>query len=142
MKDRKPLEEFKVHKNPSTVFIDWDYALDVCQTLDKLKIGDTRAQIKGKAAIVILAEYAATAQRCAYPPSDVGLVVVVCPPSVWFCPNYKGLSGMFVEPYSKEKHGEGLEFTGKKALWDFGSIQARMDGWGFAAEMIAASKKP
>lgn len=133
----KNLQEIKVHEKQSTVFVDWDYALGICKSLDKVDENEKRYPIKGKAAILILAEYAAIAQRCAWPPNNVGLVVVVCPPSVWFCPNEKGLSGMFIEPYSQEKHGNGIEFIGKESLWDFCSIQARLDGWQFFAKMCS-----
>jgi hypothetical protein len=132
------LIELTVFDVPQAVSIDWDYALKACKSLDKsLGGGNT---IRGKTAIVILAEYAATAYRCASPPDGVGLIVVVCPPGVWFCPNNKGADGLFIEPYSLEKHGEEFQIVGKTQLLDFCSISARMDGWGFFSEMIDAAK--
>ena len=137
------MEEIRVHENPSTVYVDWDYALNICESLDKVGSDDDRLPMTGKTAILVLAEYAAIAHKCAWPPENVGLAVVVCPPSVWFCPKEKGkgLEGLFIEPYSKVRHGEGLEFVKRDPdLLDFCSINARRDGWRFAAEMTFAGK--
>jgi hypothetical protein len=134
-------EKFQVHEDPSTVFVDWEYALRVCETLDRLEDGEDRHPISGKAAVRILAEYAATAHRCSWPPSTVGLIIVVCPPSVWFCPTSDpSKNGLFIEEYSENKHGQGVQFLGKDHLFDFCSISASLDGWQFCSEMTFAKE--
>jgi hypothetical protein len=137
----KDLIKLPVFDTPSIVSINWDYALEICSDLDKPAKEEGRARIKGKAAIRILTEYAAIAHRCAWPPPSCGLIIVVCPPSVWFCPNDKQLHGLFIEPYDIEKHGAGLELTNKPDLSDYCSISARLDGWRFSSEMVFSGSK-
>jgi hypothetical protein len=137
----KDLIELTVFDTARTVGINWAYALEICADLDKPAKEESGTRIKGKAAIKILAEYAATAHRCAWPPPSCGLIIVVCPPSVWFCPNDKQLHGLFVEPYDLEKHGAGLQITNKTDLFDFCSISARLDGWRFSSEMVFSESK-
>jgi hypothetical protein len=134
------LEELIVFETPQVVHIDWDYALEISKTLDRPDPDEDRLSIRGKAAIMILAEYGAIAYKCSLPPKSVKLAVVVCPPCTWFCPSTDGLDGVFVEKYSSEKFGSGILIDAKDPnLFRYGSIEARMDGWQFAALMVSKS---
>jgi hypothetical protein len=134
------LEELKVFETPQVVHIDWAYALEICKTLDRPEPDEDRLPITGKAAIVILAEYGAIAHKCSFPPKSVKLAVVVCPPSTWFCPSTDGLDGVFIEQYTPEKFGNGISIEADNPdLFRYGSIDARMDGWEFAAFMVSKS---
>jgi hypothetical protein len=133
----KELIELRVFETPQTVHVDWDYALEICKTLDRPEPDEDRLPITGKAAIAILAEYGAVAHKCSFPPESVKLAVVVCPPCTWFCPSMDGLDGVFVEQYSPDKFGSGISIEVEDTdLLRYGSIYARMDGWDFAARMV------
>jgi hypothetical protein len=134
------LEELRVFEASQVIYVDWDYALEICKTLDRPEPDEDRLPITGKAAIVILAEYGAIAYKCSFPPESVRLAVVVCPPHTWFCPSTDGLDGVFVEQYSPEKFGSGISIDAEDPnLFRYCSIEARMDGWQFAALMVSRS---
>lgn len=62
---------------PATVQIDWEYALKITEYLDVSAEQECRIPIKGKTAARILAEYAAIAHHCCFPPENTRLAVVV-----------------------------------------------------------------
>lgn len=114
----------------------------MCEGLDRLLKGETRRLLSGRAAIQILAKYGAIAKKCAWAPEGVKLAIVIDLPSVWFCPSEHGADGVFLMPYSEEKFGTGIEFLKKDyTLRDYNSFQARIDGWDFAAAMIATASQ-
>ena len=116
--------------------IDWDYALKAEENLDTSAQEEKRRAITGKAAINILAEYGAIAYRCATPPNDTKIAIVISPPYVRFCPSPDGLDGIFIENYIEEKHGKCfLEIT-KDGLFGYTNIDARLDAWGFFGDMV------
>lgn len=127
--------EFNVFDEPSKVQIDWEYALKVAEDLDTSAHQENRHPIKGKVAVQILGEYAATAHRCAFPPEYVKLAVVISPPYVWFCPSSDGLHGSFIEEYDQQRHGSGTRLT-KEELFAYTNIDARLDAWSFYAQML------
>lgn len=128
------LEPFNETNKP--VMIDWDYALKAVENLDTLAQKGKRRAITGKAAINILAEYGAIAYRCATPPNNTKLAIVVSPPCVHFCPSRDGLDGVFIEEYKEQKHGKYfLEIT-KDGLFGYTNIDARFDAWGFFGDMV------
>ena len=131
------MEKFRVFDFSIDAQVDWDYALKVAQSLDSQAESEGRFPITGKKAIVILAEYGAIARRACSPPDGQTVAVVVCPPSVWFCPSKNGCDGVFIEPYCQDRHGPGLEFAGKDDLFDYTNIEARIDAWRFFAEMCS-----
>lgn len=128
------LDPFKEITKP--VIIDWDYALKAVENLDKYANDENRTPIKGKAAINILAEYGAIAYRCSGVPDRFKLAIVVSPPFVFFCPSPDGLDGIFVEDYSEDKHGKSFMTSEKDNLFAYSNIDARLDGWVFAAGMV------
>jgi hypothetical protein len=128
--------------SPIPVFVDWDYAIAVCEKLDRPL--EDRRPIQGRTAVRILAEYAAIAHRSAWPPDGVKLAVVVAPPSVWFCPSEHGHHGGFICAYDSDVFGTGIEFFkagAEHSLFDYCSISARLDGWSFASRMISTHSK-
>ena len=129
------LDPFKEITKP--VIIDWDYALTAVATLDK---DENRTPIKGKAAINILAEYGAIAYRCSGVPDRFKLAIVISPPHVWFCPSSDGLDGVFIEDYSEDKHGKSFMTSEKDNLFTYSNIDARLDGWSFAAGMVELAR--
>lgn len=129
--------EFDVFDIPSKVQIDWEYALKSVDNLDILAGQESRLPIKGKAAVRILGEYAAIAHYCAFTPESTRLAVIVDPPCVWFCPSKEGLHGAFIERYNLERHGEGMKFTKESDLFAYTNIDARLDAWGFYAQMLS-----
>jgi hypothetical protein len=122
------------------VFVDWDYALTAVATLDKYASDENRNPIKGKAAINILAEYGAIAYRCSGVPDRFKLAIVVSPPFIFFCPSPNGLDGIFVEDYSEDKHGKSFMDLEKDNLFAYTNIDARLDGWSFAAGMVELAR--
>lgn len=128
------LDPFSNGKN--LVFVNWDYALNAVATLDKYASDENRTPIKGKAAINILAEYGAIAYRCFGVPDQFKLAIVISPPFVFFCPSPDGLDGIFIEDYSEEKHGKSFMDLEKDNLFAYSNIDARLDGWSFAAGML------
>ena len=122
------------------VFVDWDYALTAVATLDKYASDENRNPIKGKAAINILAEYGAIAYRCSGVPDRFKLAIVISPPHVWFCPSSDGLDGVFIEDYSEDKHGKSFMISEKDNLFTYSNIDARLDGWSFAAGMVELAR--
>lgn len=133
------LEPFKEINKP--VLIDWEYALKAVENLDKYASDENRNPIKGKAAINILAEYGAIAYRCSGVPDRFKLAIVVSPPFVFFCPSPDGLDGIFVEDYSENKHGKSFMTSEKDNLFAYSNIDARLDGWGFAAGMVELAQE-
>ena len=132
------LDPFKEITKP--VIIDWDYALTAVATLDKYASDENRTLIKGKAAINILAEYGAIAYRCSGVPDRFKLAIVISPPHVWFCPSSDGLDGVFIEDYSEDKHGKSFMTSEKDNLFTYSNIDARLDGWSFAAGMVELAR--
>jgi hypothetical protein len=132
------LDPFKEITKP--VIIDWDYALTAVATLDKYASDENRTPIKGKAAINILAEYGAIAYRCSGVPDRFKLAIVISPPHVWFCPSSDGLDGVFIEDYSEDKHGKSFMTSEKDNLFTYSNIDARLDGWSFAAGMVELAR--
>jgi hypothetical protein len=124
---------------PPKVFIDWDYAMRSVENLDPTAEQDGRLPMKGKAAIRVLAEYAAIAHHCSFAPKGTTLAVVVSPPRVWFCPGKAGLHGAFIEEYREDKHGVGVPFY-KPDLFDYTNIDARLDAWSFYAGMLTRDR--
>ena len=135
----KQLDPFKEITKP--VIIDWDYALKAVENLDKYANDENRTPIKGKAAINILAEYGAIAYKCVYPPESTKLAIVISPPFIFFCPSPNGLDGIFVEDYSEDKHGKSFMDLEKDNLFAYSNIDARLDGWAFAAGMVELARK-
>jgi hypothetical protein len=136
-KDPTELTKIEIFNHPIEVSIDLPYAIEICQNLDKLLPDEHRLPITGKAAVMILAEYGAIAHRCSSAPEGIKLAVVICHPTVWFCPSHQGLDGVFIEPYQESKHGQGICLEHENGdLFRYGSIEARLDGWEFAARMI------
>ncbi len=122
------------------VFVDWDFALSVVETLDKYARDENRNPIKGKAAISILAEYGAITYKAVCPPESTKLAIVISPPFIFFCPSPDGLDGIFVEDYSEDKHGKSFMDLEKDNLFAYTNIDARLDGWSFAAGMVELAR--
>lgn len=117
------------------VYVDW-YFVQTLNGLDKLEEGDVRVPFKGKRLASVLAEYGQVAHKCAAV-SGCELAIVVAPPSVWFCPSKSGPNGVFIEPYSEDKFGAGVEASkAAGSLWGYCSINARLDGWNFFGGMV------
>ena len=133
------LDPFKEITKP--VIIDWDYALTAVATLDKYASDENRTPIKGKAAINILAEYGAITYKAVCPPESTKLAIVISPPFIFFCPSPDGLDGVFIEDYSEDKHGKSFMTSEKDNLFAYSNIDARLDGWGFAAGMVELAQK-
>jgi hypothetical protein len=114
--------------------------LTAVATLDKYASDENRTPIKGKAAINILAEYGAIAYRCSGVPDRFKLAIVISPPHVWFCPSSDGLDGVFIEDYSEDKHGKSFMTSEKDNLFTYSNIDARLDGWSFAAGMVELAR--
>lgn len=121
------------------VSVDWDYALKAVENIDNHADQENRRTIKGKAAINILAEYGVIAYRCASPPENSKLAIVISPPYVYFCPSLDGIDGVFIEEYNQEKHGDFFLELKKEGLFDYTNIGGRLDGWGFFGGMVALS---
>ena len=121
------------------VFVNWDFALSVVETLDKYASDENRTPIKGKAAINILAEYGAITYKAVYPPTK--LAIVISPPFIFFCPSPDGLDGVFIEDYYEDKHGKCFIQLEKDNLFAYTNIDARLDGWSFAAGMVELAQK-
>jgi hypothetical protein len=136
------MSEIRVFDTPQIIKVDWEYAIDQCRNIDRVESDENRLPITGKAAVLILAEYGSIAYKCAYVPSDINLAVIVCPPCVWFCPSKERLDGVFIEEYSEERFGGGLKLTKIDCdLFSYSSIEARLDGWHFAAWIISEFNK-
>ena len=120
------------------VFVDWDFALSVVETLDKYASDENRNSIKGKAAINILAEYGAITYKAVCPPTK--LAIVISPPFIFFCPSPDGLDGVFIEDYYEDKHGKCFMQLEKDNLFAYTNIDARLDGWAFAAGMVELAR--
>lgn len=91
----------------------------------------------GAPVLQLLGIYGVLAHKASSKPKNQKLAVVVWPPQVFFCPSKDGLDGVFVEPYSEEKHGKNCFVLHKDSnIWDFGSVDALRDGWTFCAEMV------
>lgn len=132
------LDPFKEITKP--VIIDWDYALNAVATLDKYASDENRNPIKGKAAISILAEYGAITYKAVCPPESTKLAIVISPPFIFFCPSPDGLDGVFIEDYSEDKHGKYFMQLEKDNLFAYTNIDARLDGWAFAAGMVELAR--
>ena len=131
-----PFEEIK-----KSVQIDWGYALSVVATLDKYADDENRTPIKDKAAIIILAEYGAITYNAVCLPENTRLLIVISPPFVFFCPSSEGLDGVYIESYSEDKHGKAFMVLEKDNLFAYSNLDARLDGWAFAASMIELAWK-
>lgn len=123
------LIELEIRLPSVKVWVDEAFAEEAVKGLDTWAEEDKRS-------IKILAEYGLTAFVCSSCPEDVKLAIVIEPPLVHFCPSLDGLHGVFIEAYDKEKYGDAVELVKQKDLFAYTNIQARLDGWSFAAGMI------
>ena len=122
--------EVKVHVDKEHAFksiTGWDVGADA----------ENRLPIEGMAAVRILEEYGKAAHLCASVES-CNLAIVIDAPSVWFCPSQDGPDGVFLQQYDESIHGPGVEVEKQLDIWDFSNIKARLDGWGFFAQMVFA----
>lgn len=130
------LIELEINLASVKVWVDEDFAEEAVKGLDIWAEKEKRSPIQGKVAIKILAEYGLVAHVCSSCPKNLKLAIVIDPPSVYFCPSRDGLHGIFIEPYEEKKHGDGTVFMLKNDLFSYTNIQARLDGWAFAAGMF------
>lgn len=97
------------------------------------------ASISAQSASDILIEYGALLHQFCRHPEDTALVVVIDHPSVFFCPLLNGTSGVFIETYSKGKHGDWVMRLHKEDLFDYTNLDARLDALDFRGFMIERS---
>lgn len=120
-------------------YVDWWFV----QELKGLSLSEedgVHTPFEGKRLASVLAEYGQVAHKCAAV-SGCELAIVIVPPSVWFCPSESGFNGVFIEPYSEDKFGAGVEVSkADGSLWDYCSINARLDGWNFFGGMVMGGK--
>jgi len=125
--------------NGKTVTVcDWDSALTAASKLDQLEPGEDRSLIRGKTALLIVAEYGVTFYKAAHPGEEVSLslAIVIDENVVYIIPSRDGLNGIFIGEYRAEKYGEWVKKLTKEGLWAFSNIDARIDGWTFFSEMV------
>lgn len=133
------------------IFIDSDYFESVSQVnLDNLATWGGREPL-GVGSRNIIAEYGALVHYCSVGwmnehakdlPSvkAKNLVIVIDAPNVYFCFNGNS-NGVFIEQYNQEKHGLAVCDITKESFSELSNIDARGDGWWFAAEMCRISEE-
>jgi hypothetical protein len=132
--------EWKIEEGTVTV-LDWGKALASVSKMETVKPGSIGHLIKGKAAILIQAEYGLTFYKCAHPGAgiEVSLLVVIDGDAVYATFGGDSKTKIIIGEYSKASHGPWVKKLAKETLWDFCNINARIDGWELYADILSES---